>query len=119
MENIKIIKAIDEAGPHGIHLWKEIDQFIEKHNLRQLGGLKIVNRAVSIPYNLGSINDAKYFGDNKIYEILVWEYLVGFIYLRRDDLNWTECTIIAIQETIDKLKEGSLKWGALLIFLKY
>jgi len=44
--------------------------------------------------------------DDKIIELIVENRLVAFVYLRRDDWNWTEATFVEIPGAIEKVKKS-------------
>jgi hypothetical protein len=43
--------------------------------------------------------------DDKIFELIADNQLIGLVYLRRDDWNWTEATYIEIPCAIEQVKE--------------
>lgn len=98
-------RAIDEID---IHAYEFLHDLAEKHEFSNLGIFcEIKSRAIGIDtYH-------EHITDDKIIEFIVDDELVGFVYLRRDCMNWTEATFIEIPEAIERAR-NSLKSKGIL-----
>jgi hypothetical protein len=102
---IKQERTMDEIDAHPLEF---LHTLAEKYGFSKLNGFcKINSRALGID----TFHD--HITDDKIFELIVENRLIGLVYLRRDDWNYTEATYVEIPEAIEKVKRSLEEKGFL------
>ena len=99
MEMIEQKRYIDDDERTGINEF--LDDIIEKYKLREFYP-NVEIRWRDVCWGIESTPTAT---DDKIVQLVIENRLVGLIFTRRDDFNWTEVNYFFNEDALEKCKE--------------